>query len=278
MLAAWPNPPAAPELADVPYYLPAEPIPGVVEGIRFAETRPPNDRSPTQYLEVWRADDSPIRLDVTTLIGVSADPLEILDPQPVEVDGWNEARLLEFSDGSISLQLIDDAGYVSLDSSGIGTDDLLTIGRSLQTAGDVGWTIVDAPLGLSRVDGGWWPSTTGSAYRETDWYGSDGRLEAELAISVDDPQRYRVPDTPDVVYELVDIGGATALVVEWPPPSGPVFVVWSPEPDLVVSFSSMLSVDDAVAAARSVVEVDESTWNSVSTVDPQRDGCQSFVC
>jgi hypothetical protein len=80
-----------------------------------------------------------------------------------------------------------------------------------------------------------------------------------------------------VTYQLVDVGGATALVTEWQP-SGPVFVVWSPEPDLVVSFSSMQSVDEAIATARSIVEVDEATWDSVSTIEHQRDGCNSFVC
>lgn len=276
-LAAWPDPPAPPELADVPYLLPAAPIPGVVEGIRFAETRPPNDAVATQYLEVWRADGSPIALDVTTLLDVDPDPLEILEPEPVEVEGWSEARLIELGDGSLSLQLIDDGGYVSLDARGIGTDDLLRIGRSLRPAGNVGWTITNAPLGLRRVDGGWWASTTGSAYREIDWYGAEGRLEAELAISAYDPQRFRIGDIPDVAYQLADVGGATALVTEWQP-SGPVFVVWSPEPDLVVSFSSMQSLDDAIATARSIVEVDEATWDSVSMVEPQRDGCQSFVC
>lgn len=276
MLADWPAPPASPQLADLPYLLPAEPIPGAATAVRDEQVSEPIADAGLDYLEIWRADGSAVRVDVTTLIDQAPGDLSALGPEPVDVDGWDEAYVLSSPTGDLSLQLVSASGYVSIDTSGVTEDDLVAIGRSLRPLDQAGWAIDGQALGLERLHGDWVSSTTGSASREIDWY-DDEQLLAELAISTD-PQLFRIGDVPEVEYRLVDVGGTTALVTAWAGhEAAPTWVVWSPEPGVVVSFSSALSADDTVAIAQSITVADAAAWMAAANTQP-RDGCHSFVC
>jgi hypothetical protein len=75
---------------------------------------------------------------------------------------------------------------------------------------------------------------------------------------------------------VFDIDGAPAVAYEIDNRSA---VVWSPQPDVTVLIGLYAPVADAIAAARSVVPVDTTTWQSITPVDTSTlDGCNSMFC
>jgi hypothetical protein len=282
-LDAWPEPPAPAELADVPYLLPAGPIDGVVDAVREETEVGPAGAgiASGDHVQFWVADDGSSQVIIRTHLSGRPTGSEEFRVD-VEVDPWAEAFTFADTGAFAGVTLVDDDdGYVADEAFGIATDDLCELARTMtrRTNGAPGWEI-DAD-GLVPVHDGWTAPAIGSANREIDWFGDDGRLEAELSISIGQPGRFGPAGQRGTSVTFADVDGSPAVVLGYDFGSAPApsIVLWSPTPDLVVQFGVVGPPERALEIARGIAPVPEDIWNWVAgPAGVDRDGCATFVC
>jgi hypothetical protein len=165
----------------------------------------------------------------------------------------------------------DPSGTVVVWSKGLDHDTLLAVVRSLRRYedGSPGWIVDEAGMGLTKIHSGW--SSVTMASRELKW------PEGEMWIVGGYPDVISIFPTYDsYVLSLVDVNGAVALASET---EGQAALVWTAAPGLLVRIGLYGTLDEALAIARSVGEVDVTTWEAASVVDTSTDdGCNSMFC
>ena len=117
------------------------------------------------------------------------------------------------------------------------------------------------------------------ASRDVRWLDETGDVRTELSISTGNPviiaSAFPV-DGPDSTG--VDVAGRRGLAIQQTP--GRAVVVWSPSERVEVRLGHTGSVDEALTIARSLAELDQTTWETSSQIVPDRpdDDCHSFFC
>lgn len=131
----------------------------------------------------------------------------------------------------------------------------------------MGWLPQYLLAGLRLVGEGW---TYGAASRTVMWADRNG-TEAELSIIHGVPAAFLTPLSIGSTSRYVEINGYSGVAYHG---TDRAAVVWSPQPDVTVLFGFRGSLDAALDIARSVVVVDEATWQASSSVDTSTlDGC-----
>ena len=274
-LTDWPPPSSAVDrVPDLPKLLPASPIEGADDAVRFEQAL---DDDPTDYVQVFVADDGSRLLQVTTnIFQLDATPAEFRDP--VEVAPWDVAFFRRSAPGFANLTVGGAGGYVDINGWNMTHDEALAAARSMTRRPDArpGWDIDALPVAMTPLHEGW---LGGYTVREIDWT-SGGELVAELSIWGGNPTAITSPAPFSGPFATVDVAGHRAMVSEQPATGGaPIsLVAWSPSPDIVVYVGMRAPLVDALEVARTLQPADLATWTASSRPGPSTDGCRSFIC
>jgi hypothetical protein len=274
-LATWPEPPTStPSLADVPMLLPPTTVPGASSpGLRTEGA----DGLVTagSYEQFWFSDVPDVRV---LSIQTSLDRGAPSDGEAIELAPWDRAIFLDMSSGYVAVALQDFSGSVIIWSHGLTRDEVLGIAASLHQNDDgPGWQVSTLPTGLQPVHEGW---NLGVASRSVKWSMDDPSsaepARAELLIAHGLPSLFTSAWFDSTTTQIIDVGGAPGVSFEL---GDRAAVVWSPSPQVTVRLGLYGSIDEAIAIARSLAPVDETTWRSATTPDPSTDdGCNSMFC
>lgn len=277
-LAAWPTPSdPPPTLDELPRFLPADPIAGADDVVRFdwdADIRP--DR--IDHAQVFVTDDASAMLVVSTNPGEVAFTPEASRTY-VEVPNWETAFFSRSAPGFAILTLVDSNGLVVLSGRRLSQEQVLVASGSMlrRPSGEPGWEFGDLPDGMFSIHEGW---ANGPVFREVDWM-ARGDLLAEVTIAGGEPMMIDPGFDLDNGASIVDVGGARAIAIERPGVGGPPtsLISWSPLPEIVVYFGMRAPLSEALPIAQGLHDVDLSTWESAThpLVDTP-DGCSGFRC
>jgi hypothetical protein len=275
-LGNWPAPSLAVEsLGDLPALLPASPIAGADDAVRFEQDL---DGAPIDYVQVFVADDGSRLLQITTnIFQVDSTPRERRDH--VEIEPWDAAFFTRSAPGFANLTLGGPGGYIQLNGRNMSRDEALAAARSMQrrAGARAGWDVEELPATMSLLHEGWLGDYT---VREIDWT-YDGELLAELSIWSGNPTAMQSVASLSGPFTTVDIDGHRAVASERSVPVGdPIsLLAWSPSTDVVIYLGMRAPLVDVVEVARTLQPVDLATWNAAARpAPPSFDGCQSFLC
>ena len=255
---------------EVPAYLPATAVADPAQ-VRLTAFATPVD-AVTRLVQTWATDAVQV-LEVSTLLAGGEPPVSApTDVAPVDVWPWDDAGVVTtMADGFAQVQIADPSGTVTLWGSGYTADELVSIFTRMSLTPD-GWRLPDGdPSALVELHSGW--RRAEYATRRIQW--DTGSAQGELIVSLGMPDSIRTGffgfGTPATLDE---VNGAPALVSQ---PGSGTTISWSPTPNVVVVLGFTGSVDEALALARSLEQVDEATWRSSGTdVTSSADGCDSF--
>jgi DNA-binding XRE family transcriptional regulator len=284
-LASWPAPPDAPTLAELEHLLPPEPF-TAGPTYRSSTEQPPEafDARLDQYLQAWLADGERRSLTIDTTLTSGA--AKIVDrARRVDVEPWSEAWLLEPPPGEVpllGLTLVSDSGAVHLQSSGLETETVLAIARSLERIGDTrpGWTSAALPADLVAAPAAWGSGAVGVARQTVVRYENDRPIaELDIAIGAAD----LVPGLASIggpAFTFDEIDGSRAVVLDLGQlaDGGPTYVTWSPAPEQLVRFGYSGGTEQTLALARELTPVDRSVWEAIQPFPPGQDGCRRLSC
>ena len=262
--------PAPLDPVEVPGYLPPAPVADPSQ-VRLNQFAMPID-SVTHLVQTWATDAGRV-LEVSTLLAGGEPPVSApTDVAPFDIWPWDDAVVVTtMADGFAQVQLADPSGTVTLWGSGYTADELVSIFTRMSLTPD-GWRLPDGdPSALVELHSGW--RRAEYATRRIQW--DTGSAQGELIVSLGMPDSIRTGffgfGTPATLDE---VNGAPALVSQ---PGSGTTISWSPTPNVVVVLGFTGSVDEALALARSLEQVDEATWRSSGTdATSSADGCDSF--
>lgn len=277
-LAGWPARPSERLPVDaVPLLAPTVSIPHAQLPVRGAIEPVGNSLIAPTFTQVFANEerDALIRLQ-TQPNGVETTPPSMR--RATTIDGWDSAfQARDCTTCPVHLVANDSGGWVRLIGTGLDEAEAETIVQHMRgrEPGVPGW---DLPPGsdLVEISAGW---NDNDPERHLIWYvpwATSWRPVAEMYSSAGLADL--VGTSLGTEFERVDINGVEGwyrLMFT----SGTV--VWSPDGVTTVVLRVSDAGIDALTLARSFIEVDEATYNSMTTTERPEglgDGCQSLFC
>ena len=276
-LAGWAVPElGTPDLALVPRLLPQQPVPGVVSAVR-REWAGSSGMTGT-YSQYWVRSDAANVVDAVVRITTQFAPRPIRDSTDGDavVPGWSKAYFNEMAAPFEMISAHSPTRAMSVWTMGLDRGEVLAVATSLRAAaGHAGWEPPDLPQPerWTPVHEGW---NTAVGSRTLVERTPDGATYLEMSTITGTPDAIETPGLSGVTT-LGSIGGRPALLFDHG--GGATAVTWTTSDGAVVVLGSYGPLDQLYEIAKSVVPVDQATWEAASIPDaPSHDGCDSIFC
>jgi hypothetical protein len=248
--------------------LPAAAIPGATSAARN-EGANGTSASP-YYTQTWvspTADSAVLEIRTTPASQPASPPVQ------GQLGAWDSSSVGVMAPGYSSVTVNDPSGTVILWGHNLDDERLLAIAKTLtrRANSQPGWNVPSSLAMLPAFYEGW---SSGFASRSITWSGDTVIAELSIVGGYADVTALFPTDAP---LSITDVNGASALAGE---SGGRAAVTWAPTPGILVRIGLYGTLDDALAIARSVGEVDAATWEAASVVDTSADdGCgNSMFC
>ena len=278
-LAGWTPPEfGEPDLALVPRLLPQQPIPLVVSAVR-TEGADSAVEHPS-YSQTWVRTGDQAAVDAIVKIDTRFEPRlpNAGASAEVEIRRWPLASFADAVPPVEILNLYSATRSMTVWTTGLAKVEVGSAATSLDVDADgVGWATPNLP-GPDRwtlVHEGWY---SGAASRTLVQQTPDGSTYLEMSTMAGVPEAITTPWSLGSLgeIELGSLDSRPALLFSDDARSA---ITWSPSDDVVVVLGSYGPPDELYEIAKSVVLVDQATWEAASRLDTSPgDGCSSMFC